>query len=359
MLFNRLRFNTPLWRMLGVMGLVLALGLTGCDSQSDITEASDDDDGETRQTVPRTVNLFGDLRFVHDPSIIKAHDQYYLYSTGGGIQWRSSPDMTQWSYQGDVLGGVPQWAEDAIQGVQDLWAPSISYFNGRFHLYYSASTFGSGRSAIGLATNPVLSPDSAGYAWADQGKVIESFEPDSYNAIDPNIIIDTEDRVWMSFGSWNETGIRMRRIDPSTGMPSAEDETLYELANRPNANENAIEAPYIIRHGNYYYLFVSFDHCCDGVNSTYNIRVGRSESVTGPYVDSDGTPMTQGGGTLILEEYPNWKGPGHNSVLQDGDETYLVYHAYSVSSDGEPFLRMSPLQWEGGWPFVPTTEVSN
>lgn len=336
-------------------GLVLLGLLAGCDSQDDITRRNGNGNGNgpDPDPPPQTVDLSGDLQDVHDPAIIKAHGQYYLYSTGGGIQWRSSPDMLQWGYRGDVLGGVPAWAEEEIEGVQDLWAPGIAYFNGRYHLYYSASTFGSGRSAIGLATTPVLSPDSANYGWTDREKVVESFESDPYNAIDPNIIIDEQDRVWMAFGSWNDTGIQLRRINPETGMPSSEDETFYNIADRPDADENAIEAPYIIRHEGYYYLFVSFDHCCEGVESTYNIRVGRSESVTGPYVDQEGTEMTEGGGTLVLESYQNWQGPGHNSILQDEGNTYLVYHAYSESANGTPFLRISPLEWNEGWPSVP------
>jgi arabinan endo-1,5-alpha-L-arabinosidase len=299
------------------------------------------------------MNLSGALDNVHDPAIIAAHGQYFLYSTGGGIQWRRSSGLTEWAYGGDVLDRVLSWAQDIAEG--DLWAPDVAFFNDRYHLYYSASTFGSGRSAIGVATTPVLSPDSASHEWTDHGKVIESFNADPYNAIDPNILVDEQDRVWMAFGSWNETGIRMRRIDPSTGKPSAADSTFYSLANRPDADENAIEAPYII-HRDGYYLFVSFGHCCQGVDSDYNIRVDRSDSVTGPYVDKDGTPMTEGGGTLVIESTPNWKGTGHNSVLQEDGSTYLVYHAYSVQDDGTPYLRLSPLQWTDGWPTVPTTE---
>lgn len=336
-----------------VGAVLMTLGSLGCDHQTTSSPA----ENVASDPNPQTIHLSGDLRHVHDPAIIEAHGVYYLYSTGGGIQWRRSPNRTQWTYQGDVLGGVPPWAKEAISNVQDLWAPSLAHFNGRYHLYYSASTFGSGRSAIGLATNPVLSPDSTNHQWTDRGKVIESYESDSYNAIDPNIIIDEQDRVWMAFGSWNETGIRMRRIDPETGMPSSKDETLYKLANRPDANENAIEAPYIIQRDGYYYLFVSFDHCCDGANSTYNIRVGRSESVTGPYVDKEGTPMTEGGGTILLESFSDWRGPGHNAVLQDDGVTFLVYHAYSVQADGDPFLRMSPLEWTDGWPSVPSTDA--
>jgi len=225
----------------GLLVALLLLVAGGCDSQEATTPPPDDEDPDP-VTVPEMMDLSGDLQDVHDPAIIKAHGKYYLYSTGGGIQWRSASDLTTWEYRGDVLGGVPQWAEDITDG--DLWAPDVAYFNGRYHLYYSASTFGSPRSAIGLATNPVLSPDSAGYSWEDQQKVIESRDADPYNAIDPNIIIDEQDRIWMAFGSWNEAGIHMRRIDPETGKLSSSDETLYNLANRPDADENAIEAPY-------------------------------------------------------------------------------------------------------------------
>lgn len=347
---------------LGVVAVLLlgmSVGLLGCDNGGDLTRDPDDDDDSDPDPVmvPQMMDLSGALQDVHDPAIIAAHGQYYLYSTGGGIQWRSSSDLRHWTYEGDVLGGVPAWADAITEG--DLWAPDVAYFNGRYHLYYSASTFGSSRSAIGLATNPVLSPDSADYDWTDQEKVIESFEPDPYNAIDPNVIIDEQDRIWLAFGSWNDAGIHMRRLDPETGMLSTEDETLYNLANRPNADENAIEAPYIIHRDGYYYLFVSFDHCCQGVDSDYNVRVGRSESVTGPYVDADGTPMTEGGGTLVIESTPNWKGTGHNSVLQEDGDTYLVYHAYSDrggQNEGTPYLRISPLDWEDGWPTVPMTE---
>jgi arabinan endo-1,5-alpha-L-arabinosidase len=109
----------------------------------------------------------------------------------------------------------------------------------------------------------------------------------------------------------------MRRLNPETDKPSSEDKTFYSLANRPEADENAIEAPYIIRRNDFCYLFVSFDHCCGGVDSDDSIRVGRSKSVTGPYVDKGGAEMTQGGGTLVL--------------------------------------RTSPLKWTNGWPSVPRT----
>lgn len=348
-----IRVSLRLNEVFFILVVMLGLAFLGCDRQKPASGSGEDEDAPT--PVPRTSDLSGALENVHDPAVIEAHGRYYLYSTGGGIQWRSSLNRVEWEYREDVLGGVPRWAEDRTNG--DLWAPDVAYFNGRYHLYYSASTFGSGRSAIGLATTPVLSPDSAGYGWTDRGRVIESSNPDPYNAIDPNVLMDEQDRVWLAFGSWDETGIRMRRLNPETGMPSRQDKTIYSLANRPRADENAIEAPYIIRRNDLYYLFVSFDDCCQGIGSDYNIRVGRSASVTGPYVDKDGMPMTEGGGTIVLEGWSRWKGPGHNAVLQNDGDRFLFYHAYSVAEEGTPFLQISPLEWEGGWPFVPMTET--
>ena len=186
-----------------------------------------------------------------------------------------------------------------VPGLRGIWAPDISYFNGKYHLYYSASTFGSNRSSIGLATNQTLDPSSDRFSWEDQGKIISSFVTDDWNAIDPNIVIDEEGEPWLSFGSfWS--GIKMRKIDPANGKLSSKDTKLYSLASRRRSPElpGAIEAPVIIRSSGYYYLFVSFDFCCRGINSTYNIRVGRSKLFTGPYVDREGRDMMEDGGTL-------------------------------------------------------------
>jgi len=108
-----------------------------------------------------------------------------------------------------VLGGVPAWAQTAIPGITDLWAPDISFFDGSFHLYYAASTFGSGRSAIGMATNPNARSADPGYAWTDHGLVIESQPADDFNAIDPNIVFDEIGVPWLVFrqaGTTRESG---------------------------------------------------------------------------------------------------------------------------------------------------------
>lgn len=294
----------------------------------------------------------GDITFVHDPDVIKEGIRYYMFSTGAGTPIRCSVDRVTWTICGSVFDGAPAWAQEAIPGVTDLWAPDISYFNGRYHLYYSASTFGRNHSAIGLATTPTLDQSSPNYEWTDHGAVVRSFSGNNYNAIDPNVVLDEAGTPWLSFGSfW--TGIKMVELDPATGKPVSDPPALYSLARRPDPSTDAIEAPYIIRRDGYYYLFVSYDSCCQGVNSTYNVRVGRATEVTGPYVDRSGVSMMEGGGTLIIQGTSRWRGTGHQAVLQDGDDTFLVYHAYDAQANGVPTLRISPLEWENGWPSIP------
>lgn len=298
------------------------------------------------------LQLTGKVRDVHDPVIMKHGDAYYIYHTGPRIPHRVSKDLLEWTVLvPNVFKDTPRWAIEQIKGVTNLWAPDISFFNDKYHLYYSASTFGSNISGIGLATNTTLNPEEEGYAWEDQGIVITSNKSDNYNCIDPNLVIDQEGQTWLAFGSfWS--GIKMRRIDYATGKLSEEDTELYSLAQR-FTDSGSVEAPFIIHKGDYYYLFVSFDACCQGTASTYRVMVGRSESVLGPYVDRDGVEMLQGGGTQVTFPSRRWKGPGHNSVLIEGDKEWLVYHSYDAQAGGIPTLRITPLQWDDeGWPFI-------
>ena len=302
----------------------------------------------------QTTELEGDIRQVHDPSIIKAGDTFYVFSTRAGIAIRCSKDLVHWRLCGDVFAHLPEWAVKDVPGLRGLWAPDVSYFNGAYHLYYSVSTFGSNRSSIGLATNQTLDPASDKYRWMDQGKVLSSNSSDDWNAIDPNVVFDEQNQPWLAFGSfWS--GIKLRRLDQANGRLSSQDQTLYSLASRPRSSElpGAIEAPDIIRKDNYYYLFVSFDFCCRGKDSTYNIRVGRAHRVTGPYVDRSGKPMMEGGGTLVLAGSGRWAGPGHCSILQEKDGDRLVYHAYDTEWRGVSTLRISPIRWDAeGWPTI-------
>ncbi len=299
------------------------------------------------------LELAGEIQNIHDPVLIKAEDAYYLFCTGVGIVIRKSADLLNWERPrpGKVFQQTPNWVRKAIPNKFDMWAPDISYFNDKYHLYYSVSTFGSNRSVIGLVTNKTLNSESPDYEWVDEELVIESISADNYNCIDPNLIIDTEGVPWLAFGSfW--TGLKMRRLDYATGKLSEEDTTLYSLAQR-TVNSGAIEAPFIIRKNDFYYLFASFDFCCQGKDSTYHVRVGRSESITGPYVDREGVEMLKGGGTQVTFATDRWRGPGHNAILQEADADYIVYHAYDGQFGGIPTLQIHPLLWdEEGWPSI-------
>jgi len=99
----------------------------------------------------------GFIQRIHDPVMAREGDTYYVFSTGARIIVICSTDMIEWEWCHRVFERAPHWVEQAVPGTIDLWAPDITFFNGRWHLYYSGSTFGSPRSVIGLATNATRS----------------------------------------------------------------------------------------------------------------------------------------------------------------------------------------------------------
>lgn len=298
---------------------------------------------------------------VHDPVMIRHKGTYYLFTTGSGIAVWSSPDMKNWSRQKAVFDTPPQWAVETVPGFKGhIWAPDISLHNGTYYLYYSISAFGKNTSAIGLATNKTLDPQDPNYQWVDHGKVVQSVPGrDLWNAIDPNLIKDDKGQPWLTFGSfWG--GMKLVKLADDLKKP-AQPEEWYTLARRPRewnvadtlAGKAAIEAPFLFKKGDYYYLFVSFDYCCRGVESTYKVVVGRSKELTGPYLDRKGVPMLDGGGSLLVEGDKRWNGVGHNSVYNFDGTDYLVFHAYDAKNEGKPRLRIEKLRWDAeGWPIV-------
>jgi arabinan endo-1,5-alpha-L-arabinosidase len=293
---------------------------------------------------------------VHDPVIARQDGIYYVFYTGSRIPFICSPDKVVWEFCGRVFENNPGWTWDINRDLVDIWAPDISFFNKQWHLYYAVSTFGKQDSAIGLATNVTLDPKSPDYAWVDKGIVLRSHQGDRWNAIDPNLVLDESGEPWLVWGSYWQ-GIWMRKINASTGMLADDNTTYYHLADRSTGpgNTSAIEGPFIVRHADKWYLFASFDQCCQGIQSTYNVRVGRSDALTGPYIDRDGVPLTKGGGTRILSEYGQWKGPGHNGMLIEDGVYWMVYHAYDANQIGIPKLRIESIFWNAdGWPSLPS-----
>lgn len=299
--------------------------------------------------------LRGDLSPVHDPCIIHTEGLYHLFCTSqmhdgqGLIAWRTSPDLVTWTLKGSVMAAFPDWVTQAVPGTRGAWAPDISYFNGRYRLYYAVSTFGKNGSVIGLLTTPTLDTTHPDFAWKDEGLVIASHPGDDYNAIDPNWIADAQGGQWLVLGSfWS--GLKLVALDTATGKPKPGAQ-LTSVAHRPEAPD-AVEGAFMIRKGDWYYLFASYDFCCRGVNSTYYTVVGRARSPQGPFLDRDGKSMMEGGGLVVLKASDRWKGPGHCAILQDRDADYIVYHAYDAQNNGRPTLRIDRLTWNEGWPSV-------
>lgn len=294
--------------------------------------------------------LTGDLA-THDPALAKDGDTWFVYSTGNGtvadgnIQVRSSDDGRAWRYEGEVWERKPDWLREAVPGVTNLWAPELVEHDGTWYLYYSASTFGKNRSLIALATNTTLDPDDPDYEWVDRGEVVGSVPGDAFNAIDPGVAVDEAGTPWMAFGSfWS--GIRMVELEWPDGLradPAAEP---LRLADR-GAPPNAIEAPYLMEHNGDWFLFVSRDSCCQGSDSTYKIAVGRADAPTGPFVDRDGVPLLEDGGTILAETEGTRIGPGGQSVA-DG---MMALHYYDGELNGQFRLALVPIEWgDDGWP---------
>ena len=306
----------------------------------------------------QSLNPTGSLA-VHDPSeIIKEGSTYYLFYTGNLIPYKTSPNMIAWTAAGSALASRPSWHATSVPNNKsgDIWAPTISYRNGQYWMYYSVSSFGSQTSAIGLATRTSLATGS----WQDQGVVITSpiAAAGNFNAIDPNIITDTLGNVWMAWGSfWN--GIFITQLNPQTGKPPAAltSANTTNIAKRTNT-ANGIEGSFIIYARGYYHLFISWDKCCAGTSSTYNMRYGRSKSVTGPYVDKAGLDLATGGGGTLLSDGSGSPGGGQ-SVYQENGNFYLVYHVYD-GKNTPASLQIRHLYFDSqAWPTLdPAQSVS-
>ncbi len=300
--------------------------------------------------------LFGEeivdsgAHWTHDPSIIKSGDYFYVYSTGDTLQMRRSTNLHNWEYLGDVLPDIPQWVQNKIPQATNLWAPDPFYHNGKYYLNYSASSWGSNTSTIAMLSNLTLDPDSPDYEWVDEGEIFSSANQSVfYNTIDGAFVKDHTGQVWLSFGSfWG--GIKLTLLNSTTLKPV--NSTLYSIAWRTDP-PYAIEAPYIVYRNGYYYLFVNWDQCCDGVDSTYKIMVGRSTTITGPYYDKNSVSMYNGGGTLFHGSGARWIGPGHASVVNVDGQDFFSFHAYDALNNGRHSLRVHYLDWDqNDWPVL-------
>lgn len=285
-----------------------------------------------------------------DPSsIVQCKDEYWVFYTGRGVPSYRSKDLEKWERGPSVFSAAPEWVATIVPENRNMvyWAPDIIKLGDRYLLYYSVSSMGKMTSAIGLATNPTLDPDDPAYHWTDQGYVVRTQDGDGYNAIDPALFQDKDGSLWMTFGSY-WTGIKLIQLDPRSGKCLAPD-----AKPAPIAYNESIEASYLCRNDDYYYLFVNWGSCCQGPKSTYNIRIGRSKSINGPYKDKSGVDMLQSGGSLFLATTNGpLIGPGHAGTLHAKDKAWFTSDFEGdLRMEGKATLAIMPLRWNAeGWP---------
>lgn len=331
--------------------LALAL-LSGCGISAG---ASSDASGLNDSVRAEAVAAYVRNAFVHDPStLIKCKDEFWVFATGRGVPSWHSKDLATWERGPAVFNSnAPPWVAEAVPANRALgyWAPDVAYLDGRFLLYYSASTFGKNVSGVGLVTSTTLDPTDPAYGWTDEGMIIGSSATNDFNAIDPAIFHDTNGSLWLTFGSfWS--GIKMIQLDPRTGKRIDPGSPILSLA-----HYDSIEASYLYQQGGCYFLFVNWGLCCRGTNSTYSIRVGRSKSVVGPYLDREGKDMLHGGGTLFLGTTRPYVGPGHAGIIVDHGTNWFSCH-YEAGTDAglagqrrASLLAVLPLRWTAdNWP---------
>ncbi len=348
-----------------ILAGLLIFNLTACGSNENNLSAAYPKEPPKETLYDHSVTSdetkWGNLNF-HDPSVIKDGEWYYTITTDvkvggtpkGGIPIRRSKDLINWEWVGRVFSKVPDDARKWTRA-RTLWAPDVIKIGDTFYLYYAASRFGTNQSFIGLAAGKSMEGP-----WENKGEVIKSTSSSSWNAIDPNPVYDTGGNLYMSFGSFFG-GIFIVELDKTTGKikdgckPSL-------IATRSNSVASAIEGPYIIYNPEYkkYYLFVSYD----SLSKDYNVRVGRADKITGPYVDFNGNVMTDTElppndvGTKIMGGYKfggedGWVMPGHNSVLKEGKDYFIVHHARGDKDTNWPYLHVRKILWsDDGWPLI-------
>ncbi|MGI6078683.1 MAG: family 43 glycosylhydrolase [Fastidiosipilaceae bacterium] len=356
--------------------LILCTLLVGCTppvSSETLPPTSEDVvTSQSSEEVPTTYENPVWEPVLADPAVIRADDgTYYAYGTQDNALWGdyfgvrytpilSSTNLVDWEYRDQAFkpATMPTWSETSGAG---LWAPDIVKIGNTYNLYYSLSAWGDPNPGIGVATGPSpLGP------FTDQGKIFDSNEIGVYNSIDQAVFVDTDNRVYMFWGSFSgiyaveltADGLSVKgtiaEANANKVLVAGVDNKRWDIGN--------YEGAYIIRERGYYYMFLSTGTCCEGHHSTYEVRVCRSESILGPYYDKAGNLMTyrQNLGTLVVRGNDDFAGVGHNSIVKDdAGESYIVYHGFDKFEDpyygttNRRALLIDKLVWDKEhWPSV-------
>nr|WP_321412462.1 family 43 glycosylhydrolase [uncultured Carboxylicivirga sp.] len=313
---------------------------------------------------------------VHDPSCIKVGDTYYVYATGayftppninfkddsvhiGKLPIRSSKDLVNWNFEGWVFDETPNEAFAYVKSVNgghaadNMWAPFIRKVGDEYRLYYSVSYFGSNASFIGMATS-----ESPLGPWEDKGEIVKTTRESKMNAIDPSVITDKKTgKDWMVYGSYFG-GLYCMELNTETGLALTPGDKGHLIARLENGKDRVIEAPEIVYNEelDMYYLFVSYD----SLFSFYNLRVGRSESPEGPFLDYFGNDLkdTTDNYPILTHSYmfknhPGWNGNAHCAVLNDIGKYYVMHQGRLAPENLALQMHVREVNWlSNGWPVL-------
>lgn len=294
-----------------------------------------------------------------DPTAIRVGNEIYVYVTGGRIRGYKSTDLVNWSRIGtvsEVFTTRPDFVE-VVSGkdAPGMWAPDINYFDGKYVMYYAISQWGEGaRCGIGVGVSNVPQGPFVPPAGNSNGKLFISTEIGVHNSIDP-CFYEENGKRYLFWGSFH--GIYMTEL-------TADGMAVKDMNVKTKVAGNAFEATYVHKRGNYYYLFTSVGGCCNGINSSYKVLVGRSENLAGPYrnragvdlnnINSWGAPSFD---PIVLQGNDTYIGPGHNAriITDKNGVDWMLYHSYIKENNavGSRSLMLGKVNWDGdGWPIV-------
>lgn len=314
--------------------LASALFFISCSDSKNETDSKKDK--EQQDTYSNPVLNFS----MPDPTIIKAENGiFYLYATEDtrNVPIYKSTNLLDWVSVGTAFIDDSRPSFEPNGGI---WAPDISYINGKYVLHYSMSVWG-GEETCGIGVAVADKPEGP---FVDKGKMFRSNEIGVTNSIDPFYIEDNDDK-YLFWGSFRGIYAIQLSDDGLSVMPKAEKKQIAGTA---------FEGVYIHKKGQYYYLFASVGSCCEGVNSTYRLVVGRSESLFGPYVDKAGKNMMENGYELVIGPNNRFVGNGHCSeiVTDDAGNDWIFYHGVDITNPNGRVLLMDQIKWTDNWPVV-------
>lgn len=308
--------------------LLFSLAVAGCISCG------------SKKEMPTYANPVIDMS-LPDPTIICTDDgTFYLYATEDtrNVPIYSSANLIDWKFVGTAFTDSTRPDFEPREGI---WAPDINLIAGKYVLYYSMSEWG-GEWTCGIGAAIADHPEGP---FTDCGKLFRSNEIGVQNSIDPFFIEDNGHKYlfWGSFRGIYAIELSEDGLSVKAG------------AEKQQIAGTAFEGTYILRRGLYYYLFASVGTCCEGVNSTYQLVVGRSTNLFGPYVDKSGKSMLENGYEVLLSKNERFVGNGHCSeIVQDAaGNDWILYHGVDMQHPDGRVLLLDRVCWDAdGWPYI-------